>query len=112
MTETYPITAKELLTELTDMEAVIKAAMQQVIDKRQIDLVSLESRIDLVCDAALALPAEQSRSLLPLMEKIVANLDNLIAHLKKSFGNLPNLHSEPPPNEVAMAYGRSNKNNR
>jgi len=112
MRETYPTTAREVLMELTAMEAVIKDVMQQVIDKRKMDLSSLESRINLVCDAAVALPAEQSQPLLPVIEKIIANLDHLTADLKESFSNLPRLHSETAPSAAAMAYGRSNRNNR
>jgi len=112
MTSVALTTAREVLQELTDMEAVVEDAVCLVNDGRQIDLGVLGNRINMICDAAVALTSDQSRALLPVMEQLIKALGGLTARLNTTFGHLPKLQSDAAPHAAATAYGRGDSQDR
>ena len=105
MTEQRPNSPTEIQAEFVKIDSLISAASRLVGDGRLVDLSALERRTADVCDAAVALPAEQSRPLLPMMEQLISSLDSLTTRLTDLYGDLPNLQSEAAPRASASAYG-------
>lgn len=107
MTATCPETAKEILAELTALQSAVEETAGLIANGHQLDLTPLGVRVGLVCDAAVALPAAESRALLPPLEKLIESLDVLTERLDTAFGHLPKLHSEAEPKTATSAYGRT-----
>lgn len=107
MTKTVLKSASTIKTELTRIDSLINAANRLIGEDRLIDLAALESRTHAACDAAIALDGNESRELLPDLERVISNLDELAESLNRRFGDLPSLNEETTPSSAAMAYGRS-----
>lgn len=106
MTEPRPQARSDIEAELSKIDSLIATASRLVNDGRLVDLSALERRIVAACDAAVALPAYDSRPLLPVMKQIIVNLDDLTLHLSARFGDLPKLQGEAAPVTAASAYGQ------
>ncbi len=104
MTERRPETHGEIEAELTKIESLISTAVRLVGEGRLVDLSALERRTLHACDAAVALPSDESRSLLPVMERLIGSLDELTERLTVEFGDLPKLQGEAAPITAASAY--------
>ena len=106
MTETREKARSEIEAELSKIDSLIVTALRLVGDGRLVDLSALERRIIVACDRAVALPANDSRPLLPVMKEIIMKLDDLTLRLSERFGDLPKLQGEAAPVTVASAYGQ------
>lgn len=93
--------------ELQKIGSLIAAAERLVSEGRLVELGALQTRTQTTCDAVVSLPAAESRSLLPDLEKVIKDLDSLTAKLNERFGDLPKLQNETTPNTAASAYSRS-----
>ena len=112
MTDHVLTTPTHIKAELTKIESLIVAASRLVGDGRLIDLSTLERSTASACDAAVALPALENLPLLPIMEHLIESLDDLTKRLTEEFGSLPKLQGEAAPSTAAMAYGRSQSQDR
>lgn len=92
--------------ELDKIESLVSTATRLINDGRMIDLGALLRRTQETCDAAVALPPQDSKSLLPSLELVISKLDALTDQLNTRFGDLPNLQHEAAPRVAASAYGR------
>ena len=95
--------------ELLKIESLIATAVRLLDEGRVVELSALQERTKRVCDAALALPRTESRSLVPAMEALLNALDALTANLNGRFGDIPNLSSSAGSDSVASAYGQALK---
>lgn len=107
MTDTRLRSTSDIKAELNRIDSLINAANRLIGEDRLIDLAALESRTHAACDAAIALEGNEGRELLPDLERVISNLDELAENLTRRFGGLPNLNEETTPSSAAMAYGRS-----
>lgn len=107
MTDPAALTPEDIRAELHKIESLIQVANRLIGEGRIIDLSALESRTHTACDAAVALEAQESRRLLPDLERVISNLDTLTENLTQRFGDFPNLQDATTPSTAAMAYGRS-----
>jgi hypothetical protein len=98
-----------LKDELLKIESLIATAVRLLDEGRVVDLAALEQRTKRACDAALALPREESRPLIPAMEALLAALDALTANLQQRFAGLPSLSSMIGSDTAASAYGQTLK---
>lgn len=101
-----PIATAEVQSELDKIESLVTTAARLMNDGRMIDLNALSKRTDDTCAALIALPATESKALLPKLEIILKRLDELTGQLSKRFGDLPNLQDKAKPEAAASAYGR------
>lgn len=106
MTNSKPEQLKEIALELEKVDSLILAATRLVNDGRVIDLGALQDRTAALCDAALALPVPQSKSLLEPMTDLIDHLDRLTLSLNEKYGDLPEFKSEAQPGAAASAYAR------
>lgn len=107
MTKSRPSTFAEITVELEKVDSLVLTATRLVNDGRVIDLKVLQDRTANLCDAALALPAAESKQLLAPMTELIEHLDHLTQCLTEKFGDLPNFSSEARPGAAASAYARS-----
>jgi hypothetical protein len=91
------------------VESLIATAIRLLEDGRIVNLAALQGRTKQVCDAALALPRAESRTLVPAMEALLTALDTLAAKLNDRFGDLPSLSGHVGADAAASAYGQSLK---
>jgi len=97
-----------LKADLSKLAATISTALKLVEKGNLVDLSALEHRTQVVCDAALALPADQSRNLLPVMKGIIAGLDALEEALTHHFGHLKTTaDSNPGSSRAASLYAKT-----
>lgn len=107
---TDPATGRAAVeTELEKVESLIATALRLLGEGRVVDLTALEARTRAVCDAALALPADDRKALIAPMEALLAGLDTLTASLNARFGDLPALTSTVGADAVSSAYGQALK---
>ena len=97
------MSADRVKADLSKLVATISTALKLVEKGNLVDLSALETKTQKVCDAALTLPAEESRPLLPLMKGIIAGLDALEAALEKKFGPA----KRPGTTAAASAYAKA-----
>ena len=107
MTDMQSPSLSETRSELHKIESLIATASRLVSEGRLIDLSALQTRTQTACNAVVSLAAKESRSLLPDLEKVIADLDILTAKLKEEYGDLPNLQNETAPRTAASAYSRN-----
>src|SRR5688500_6130078 len=79
--------------ELMKVDSLIGTAIRLLSEGRVVELTALEARTRQVCDAALALPADDRKGLVPAMEALLAGLDTLTGNLNEKFGDMPSLSS-------------------
>ena len=97
------MSADGVKADLSKLVATISTALKLVEKGNLVDLSALETKTQKVCDAALALPAAESRPLLPLMKGIIAGLDALESALEKKFGPA----KRPGVSAAASAYAKA-----
>lgn len=105
-------TAADLETvkaELMKVESLIGTAIRLLGEGRVVELTALEARTRQVCDAALALAADDRKALVPAMEALLTGLDTLTANLNERFGDMPSLTSTMGADVVSSAYGQALK---
>jgi len=95
--------------ELLKIETLIATAVRLLDEGRVVELSALQERTKRVCDAALALPRDQSRPLIPAMEGLLNALDALTANLNRRFGDLPTLANLVGADTATSAYGQTLK---
>ena len=95
--------------ELEKVESLIGTAVRLLGEGRVVELSALEARTRQVCDAALALPADDRKALVPMMETLLTGLDMLTANLNERFGDMPSLTSSHGADAVSSAYGQALK---
>lgn len=106
MTEQAFKDASEITVELDKVDSLVLAAQRLVKDGRVIDLSALQQRTAVLCEAAVALPAKDGKTLLPRMTKLIENLDALTETLTDKFGHLPKQIQDARPQTAASAYER------
>jgi S-adenosylhomocysteine hydrolase len=95
--------------ELLKVDSLIGTAIRLLSEGRVVELTALEARTRQVCDAALALGADERRALIPAMEALLAGLDTLTANLNEKFGDMPVLSSNVGADTASSAYGQALK---
>lgn len=95
--------------ELNKIESLIATAVRLLDEGRVVELSALQERTKRVCDAALALPREDSRPLIPALESLLGGLDALTANLSRRFGDLPSLSNLVGADTATSAYGQTLK---
>jgi hypothetical protein len=95
--------------ELVKIESLIATAVRLLDEGRVVELSALQERTKRVCDAALGLPREDSRPLVPAMEALLTSLDSLTANLSRRFGDLPTLANMIGADTASAAYGQTLK---
>jgi len=95
--------------DFVKVESLIATAIRLLEEGRIVNLAALQGRTKQVCDAALALPREESHALIPAMEALLTALDTLTAKLNDRFGDLPSLSGHVGADAAASAYGQSLK---
>src|SRR4051812_27971532 len=91
MINSSPTHTETIKTDLVKVESLIATAIRLLDDGRIVSLSALQGRTKQVCNAALALPRDDSRALVPAMEALLTALDTLTAKLNDRFGDLPSL---------------------
>ena len=110
MTEAAPQTDLETVkAELMKVDSLIGTAVRLLSEGRVVELTALEARTRQVCDAALALPADDRKTLVPAMEALLTGLDTLTANLNQKFGDMPSLSSTVGADTASSAYGQALK---
>jgi S-adenosylhomocysteine hydrolase len=95
--------------ELMKVDSLIGTAIRLLSEGRVVELSALEARTRQVCDAALALPADDRKDLVPAMEALLTGLDTLTADLNQKFGDMPSLSSTVGADTASSAYGQALK---
>lgn len=95
--------------ELAKVDSLVGTAIRLLGEGRVVELTALEVRTRQVCDAALALPADDRKLLVPAMEALLTGLDTLTANLNERFGDIPSLTSTVGADTVSSAYGQALK---
>lgn len=95
--------------ELVKIESLIATAVRLLDEGRVVELSALQERTKRVCEAALALPRDGSRPLIPAMEALLAALDALTANLSRRFGDMPSLANLVGADTATSAYGQTLK---
>lgn len=95
--------------ELLKVDSLIGTAIRLLTEGRVVELSALEARTRQVCDAALALSADERKALIPAMEALLAGLDTLTGNLNEKFGDLPALSSTVGADTASSAYGQALK---
>jgi hypothetical protein len=72
----------DLRQEVAAVFGEIVAAKRLAGSGRTVDLEGLEKRIAMLCEAAVALRGDDGRALLPLLQDLLASLDELAESLK------------------------------
>jgi hypothetical protein len=72
----------DLRQEVAAVFGEIVAAKRLVRSGRAVDLDGLDKRIGILCEAVVALPADDGRAMLPLLGDLHASLDELAGALK------------------------------
>ncbi len=109
MTNAGPEAALKLETvkaELLKVDSLIGTAVRLLSEGRVVELTALEARTRQVCDAALALGADERRALVPAMEALLNGLDTLTANLNEKFGDMPAMSSTVGADTASSAYGQ------
>ena len=101
--------ADALHAELVKIESLISTAVRLLDDGRVVNLQALQTRTKEVCDAALALPRDESSLLIPVMEALLVALDTLTGKLNSRFGDLPTLANLVGADTAASLYGQALK---
>ena len=109
MSPSSPTNAETIKADLLKVESLIATAIRLLDEGRIVNLSALQGRTKQVCDAALALPRDESRALVPAMETLLTALDTLTAKLNDRFGDLPSLTGHVGSDAAASAYGQSLK---
>lgn len=104
-----PPSIDAIQAELVKIESLISTAVRLLEDGRVVNLQALQTRTKDVCDAALALPREDSRPLIPAMETLLVALDTLTGKLNNRFGDLPTLTNMVGADTAATLYGQALK---
>jgi hypothetical protein len=73
--------APALAAAVEAMSATLALAHGLVAAGRRVDLQGLDGEMSAICDATLALPAEEARALLPRLVAVRAQIDELAAAL-------------------------------
>ncbi len=107
MTEPALNDLAQISHELEKVASLVQAATRLVNDGRVIDLKALQDRTAILCDAAVTLPAAESKTLLEPMTDLIQHLDRLTVTLTDKYGGLPDLQTEAQPDTAASAYARS-----
>ncbi|HYE50932.1 MAG TPA: hypothetical protein VEB20_15155 [Azospirillaceae bacterium] len=76
----------EVEAALAGLRSVLEGSGELVRAGGTVDLAGLEREAASLCDAVVKLPPPDARSLLPLMEAILAALDALEADLRRAAG--------------------------
>lgn len=99
----------DLNADLLKIESLISTAVRLVEEGRVVDLAALQDRTKHVCDAAVQLPVDDARPLIPAMESVLTQLDALTENLTKRYGDLPALTARVGSDTAASVYGRTSK---
>jgi hypothetical protein len=102
---TDAMTLETVKAELLKVDSLIATAIRLLGEGRVVELTALEARTRHVCDAVLALGAEERKAVVPAMEALLGGLDTLTADLTEKFGDLPALSSTVGADAASSAYG-------
>jgi hypothetical protein len=67
--------------EMEKIYSVVATARRLIGEGRLIDLSAMPTRVQTICATVAALPIEQGKLLAPLLERLIAHLDELAAEL-------------------------------
>jgi hypothetical protein len=67
--------------EMEKLYSVVATARRLIGEGRLIDLSAMPGRVQAICAAVAALPKEQGKLLAPLLERLIAHLDELATEL-------------------------------
>jgi hypothetical protein len=76
------MTPSDLRQEVAAVFGEIVAAKRLVRSGRAVELDGLDTRINTLCEAVVALPSEDGRAMLPLLGDLRTSLDELAEALK------------------------------
>lgn len=108
MTILLPPAAADIADTLASLDALLTASTANVRKGDMVDLAGLEREVKPILDAALGLPAEQARALLPQLEQVMLALENLSTALREVHGDkLGGTETHATRIRAAAAYRRS-----
>ncbi|CAA7612780.1 hypothetical protein [Magnetospirillum sp. UT-4] len=81
--------------ELEKAASMVTAARRLLATGTMVDLSALEGRVRLICETLAAMEREEGQALLPVMERLIADLDRLAAAITERM--------DPPPPDTAPA---------
>lgn len=80
---------KEIGEELEKAASMVMTARRLLATGTMLDLSALEAKVRLICDALVAMGRDDGRALLPVMERLIRDLDRLAEAITERM--------EPPP---------------
>lgn len=81
-----PASPEEIAAALTELRTVLERSAGLVRQRDLVDLAGLETEARQLLDAAVALPPEHARLLLPFLEEVLAALEGVQAALTETHG--------------------------
>ncbi len=108
MTIPLPPAAADIADTLASLDALLTASAANVRSGDIVELAGLEREVKPILDAALGLPPDQARALLPQLEKVMLGLEGLAMALKEVHGDkLGGTETHSTRIRAAAAYRRS-----
>ena len=108
MTIPLPPAAADIADTLASLQELLCASTANVRGGDMVDLAGLEREVKPILDAALALPPDQARALLPQLEAVLAALDGVSSSLQEVHGDkLGGTETHATRIRAAAAYRRS-----